>query len=51
MAQLDAVVFADVCKQGQHPLAGIVCELQQDGALPRHWQCVAAVPTYNPLGT
>ena len=48
---LDAVVFADVCKQGLHPLAGIVCELQNDGLLPRKWQCVAATPTYNPLGS
>lgn len=49
--RLDAVVFADVCKQGQHPLAGIICESQADGVLPTRWQCVAAVPTYNPLGS
>lgn len=48
---LDAVVFADVCKHGQHPLAGIVAELQGDGQLPARWQCVAALPTYNPLGS
>ena len=48
---LDAVVFADVCKHGQHPLAGIVTELHGDGQLPAKWQCVAALPTYNPLGS
>lgn len=48
---LECVVFADVCKQGQHPLAGIACELQQDGVLPQAWQCIAATPTYNPLGS
>ena len=49
--ELDTVVFADVCKQGQHPLAAIACELQNDGVLPSKWQCVAATPTYNPLGS
>lgn len=48
---LDAVVFADVCKHGQHPLAGVVTELHGDGQLPAKWQCVAALPTYNPLGS
>eukprot|EP00039_Didymoeca_costata_P012091 m.172946 g.172946 ORF g.172946 m.172946 type:complete len:817 (+) comp15379_c0_seq5:135-2585(+) len=51
VSKLDAVVFADVCKQGQHPLAAIVCELQAERCLPKAWQCVAAVPTYNPLGS
>lgn len=46
-----AVVFADVCKAGQHPLAGFVTALQAAGRLPPRWQCVAAQPTYNPLGT
>lgn len=46
-----AVVFADVCKQGQHPHAGYVVKLQEDGILPSRWRSVAAAPTYNPLGT
>lgn len=49
--QLDAVVFVDVCKQGQHPLASIITELQGKHALPVRWRCIAACPTYNPLGT
>lgn len=51
MAHLEAVVFADVCKQGQHPLASIITELQGESLLPVRWRCVAASPTYNPLGT
>jgi 2-oxoisovalerate dehydrogenase E1 component len=47
----DRVVFADVCKEGQHPFGGIITRLQAQGALPARWQCVAAQPTYNPLGT
>eukprot|EP00930_Biecheleria_cincta_P013934 TRINITY_DN12192_c0_g3_i1.p1 TRINITY_DN12192_c0_g3~~TRINITY_DN12192_c0_g3_i1.p1 ORF type:complete len:807 (+),score=138.60 TRINITY_DN12192_c0_g3_i1:212-2422(+) len=46
----DAVLFADVCKAGQHPLAGAICELQRLGELPR-WQSTAAAFTYNPLGS
>jgi len=46
-----AVVFADVCKQGQHPHAGYIVKLQEQGILPSRWRSVAAVPTYNPLGT
>jgi len=44
------VLFADVCKQGQHPHAGYVVKLQDRGLLPKAWGSVAAVPTYNPLG-
>lgn len=46
-----AVVFADPCKQGQNPLANYITTLQALGELPAAWQSVAAVPTYNPLGT
>jgi hypothetical protein len=54
-----ALVFADVCKAGQHPFAGVTYELLQsanddDGSRAplkgRRWQVVAAPPTYNPLG-
>ncbi len=51
LARFDHVVFADICKPGQNPYAGMVTALQADGALPRHWQVVTAQPTYNPLGT
>ena len=47
----DKVVFADECKQGQHPFAGFVCQLKAEDYLPHHWECVTAVPTYNPLGS
>lgn len=50
LAASERVVFVDVCKEGQHPFAGIITRLQSDGALPSKWQCVAAQPTYNPLG-
>lgn len=50
LATSERVVFVDVCKDGQHPFAGIITRLQGDGALPANWQCVAAQPTYNPLG-
>lgn len=46
-----AVVFADVCKLGQHPQAGHVVKLQQRRLLPARWQSIGAVPTYNPLGS
>mmetsp|Transcript_36211 Transcript_36211/g.84235 ORF Transcript_36211/g.84235 Transcript_36211/m.84235 type:complete len:283 (+) Transcript_36211:70-918(+) len=45
------VVFADVCKQGQHPHAGLIVRLQARGLLPAQWRSVAAAPTYNPLGS
>ena len=47
----DAVVFADVCKQGQQPLAGIATQLHAEKRLPRLWSSVASTRTYNPLGT
>jgi hypothetical protein len=51
LREVDEVVFADVCKQGQHPLAGIITELHADGDLPARWGSVAALATYNPLGS
>jgi len=45
------VVFADPCKLGQHPHAGLVVKLQNEGLLPAAWRSVAAAPTYNPLGS
>ena len=51
LKDFDSVVFADVCKMGQNPLSGILTQLQALGALPSRWLCVAAQPTYNPLGT
>jgi 2-oxoisovalerate dehydrogenase E1 component len=50
LPEFGAVVFADVCKLGQHPHAGIITSLQQEGLLPQRWQSVAAAATYNPLG-
>ncbi len=46
----DAVLFADPCKEGQHPLAGHITKLQKEGLLPSSWRSVAAQFTYNPLG-
>jgi len=51
LVHVDEVVFADVCKQGQHPFGGMITDLQSEGRLPASWQCVAALPTYNPLGS
>eukprot|EP00929_Paragymnodinium_shiwhaense_P077325 TRINITY_DN39818_c0_g2_i1.p1 TRINITY_DN39818_c0_g2~~TRINITY_DN39818_c0_g2_i1.p1 ORF type:complete len:777 (-),score=162.47 TRINITY_DN39818_c0_g2_i1:152-2482(-) len=45
-----AVVFADVCKFGQHPHAGWITSLQAEGLLPAKWRSVGAANTYNPLG-
>jgi len=46
-----AVLFADVCKLGQHPQAGHVVKLQSHGLLPHRWRSIGAAPTYNPLGS
>lgn len=46
----DSILFVDECKIGQNPFAGIILELQNEGLLPRKWDCVAAKSTYNPLG-
>jgi len=50
LGKFDRVVFADICKQGQHPFAGFVTSLNETGDVPPAWRCVAASPTYNPLG-
>ena len=34
MAMFDRVVFVDVCKEGQNPLASIVTQMQHEGTLP-----------------
>jgi hypothetical protein len=50
----DGVVFADICKEGQHPFASIALKLHSlGGVLPKdgRWRSVAAQPTYNPLGS
>jgi 2-oxoisovalerate dehydrogenase E1 component len=47
----DGVVFADPCKQGQHPLASHLTALINEGVLNgMPVRCVAAPRTYNPLG-
>ncbi|CAE8647022.1 unnamed protein product, partial [Polarella glacialis] len=51
LANFDQVLFADVCKAGQNPLAGSICELQRRRELPRIWGSTAAPFTYNPLGS
>lgn len=50
LVEFQGVVFADVCKHGQHPYGGFITELQSRNALPTNWNCVTACPTYNPLG-
>ena len=50
LAQYDAVLFADMCKEGQAPLAQIAVQLQSRGELPAQWRVVSAPRTYNPLG-
>jgi len=50
VAEYEAVVFADVCKQGQGPLASHATHLHSEGAL-KAWNLVAAQRTYNPLGS
>jgi len=48
----DALLFADVCKEGQGPLAHTISALQREGMLPgSQWHLVGAQPTYNPLGS
>jgi 2-oxoisovalerate dehydrogenase E1 component len=47
----DAIVFADPCKEGQHPLASHLTALINSGVVGRTpCRCVAAPRTYNPLG-
>jgi len=45
------VIFADVCKKGQHPFAAFICELQEEKLLPPLWRCISAPKTYHPLGS
>jgi len=47
------VVFADICKQGMSPLAGVVSQLAStsDCLVGRSWTMASASPTYNPLGS
>ncbi|KAJ9455383.1 2-oxoisovalerate dehydrogenase subunit beta [Diplonema papillatum] len=51
MRGVTGIVFADICKFGQHPFGAHVGSLQNKGLLPAKWQVCAAQPTYNPLGT
>jgi len=51
LPRFPAVLFADVCKMGQHPHAGHIVQLQEQGLLPAKWRSVAATPSYNPLGS
>lgn len=51
LPNFEAVLFADVCKLGQHPQAGHVVKLQDKGILPAKWRSIGASPTYNPLGS
>lgn len=50
LSTVQRVLFADVCKAGQHPFGNFICDLQDLDALPKNWLCVTAQPTYNPLG-
>lgn len=47
------VLFADICKEGQHPLASHMVRLINEGVFDRDCvvRCAAAQRTYNPLGT
>ncbi len=45
------ILFADVCKAGQHPFGAVVHSLQEQDILQdRRWKVVAAPAVYNPLG-
>ena len=50
VGSFENVIFADVCKERQGPLAQIAVKLHNQKRLSR-WSYVAAAPTYNPLGT
>ena len=48
---IDCILFADMCKEGQNPLNGIIIKLQQENILKNYlWLSCAAQFTYNPLG-
>eukprot|EP00656_Telonema_subtile_P025588 TRINITY_DN2762_c0_g1_i3.p1 TRINITY_DN2762_c0_g1~~TRINITY_DN2762_c0_g1_i3.p1 ORF type:complete len:315 (-),score=82.06 TRINITY_DN2762_c0_g1_i3:78-1022(-) len=50
LQQYDAVLFADICKQGNAPLGSMASLMHSDKKLPGSWGLVAAPPAYNPLG-
>ena len=62
-SRYDRVLFADLCKEGQHPFASHIAKLRNTptsngsdcraGAFKdaNHVRCIASQPTYNPLGT
>eukprot|EP00924_Labyrinthula_sp_SR-Ha-C_P003167 snap_masked-scaffold_15-processed-gene-1.13-mRNA-1 protein AED:0.00 eAED:0.00 QI:0/-1/0/1/-1/1/1/0/766 len=45
------LVFADVCKEGASPLAGLIMRLKKLDLLKHDWEYTAAQNTYNPLGS
>ena len=45
------ILFADVCKEGQNPLSAMAVQLQSERLLSLNWKLIAAVKTYNPLGS
>jgi hypothetical protein len=67
LSTYEAVVFADICKEGQSPLAQMCVQLHSMEvripshprrfklcllqALPAKWRVLAAPKTYNPLGS
>ena len=49
--EVDCIVFADICKEGQNPLNGLISKLQRQSILQSfEWMSSAALFTYNPLG-
>ena len=49
IGSFDRVIFADVCKEGNAPLAQFASRLHSD-KLISNWSLVSAAKTYNPLG-
>ena len=48
---IDGIIFADMCKEGQNPLNGYIIKLQKMNILQKYtWNIVSAQYTYNPLG-
>jgi len=56
LAHYDKVLFADICKEGQNPLGGMLGGLQKGKEMggadlgEKDWRFVCAPRTYNPLG-
>lgn len=50
LEQYDAVLFADICKQGNAPLGSMASVMHSEKQLPGSWGVVAAPAAYNPLG-